>query len=933
MRTSLHTFRPTLTVAACLAAVLALQACGAGDGRTSAEPYIRSARQHMAAKNSKAAIIELKNALRHDGEQAEARYLLGQALLGTGQGPAAVVELQKAVDLRYDPDLSVPALARALVAQGEASRLIQTLATVELASPAAIADLRTSLANAQVQRGDVAAARSLLAGALQAAPDFAPARLLSARLLALDRRFEEALAELSTVLQHAPGEARAWTLRAEFLQASGAAADRVVADYRKAVSLDPQAAEAHAGLALGLLAQGDSSGAQAALGAMKAALPNHPKTLYLEGAMALQRDDLALARRMSDTLRAQDPAHVDHLRLAGMVALRAGDLRKAEEHFANALQTAGGDSSLRRLLAITQLRAAQPGQAIATLAPLVDRGQVDAEILSLNALALERIGDAKGAEASYGKALRLAAGNPRVREAFAYSRLGRADDAQALAELRTIAAADAGTGTDQVVINALIARRDFAAAARAIEALQRKQPGLPLPAMLSGRLAEAQADRATARAAYERALKLAPAHFPAHAALAALAVREHRIGDARAQFESLLQREPRNVAAMVALAGLQDRTPTGRVQAGRLLEDAIKADPTQAGTRVALIDHHLKAREAKRAVAVAQEGLAAIPDHPILLDALGRASLAAGEGERALTVYRQLSDQQPTAPAPLVSVARAQWALKDPSGANQSLLRALSLRPGFVPAVQGLVDLNLARGRVDAALAQARQLQKLNPADPMGQVLEGQIGSRSKQWDLAAQAFGAALKLAPDRSDIAILLHTALTAAARHDEAQRHAQAWQRRHPKDLLFLMHLGEAAMVRQDWSAAETQFTAVTALDGAFAPALNNLAWVRLQLGKPGAVQAAQQATSLAPDRPEFLDTLALALSAENRAREAMAAEQRAIELQPADPQLWLNLARLSLEAGDKVVARRQLDRLAALGKSFPRQEQVRALQAAL
>lgn len=930
----MHPSRSHAHAPAWLALVLALHACGVGDGRHDEGRFMRLAKEHLQAHDSKAAIIDLKNALRQDGDLGEARYLLGQALLDTGQFAAAVVELQKAVDLQYLPDTTVPALARALVALGEPSRLIQAHAETVLDTPAAMADLRTSLAQAHAARGDLNAARAALAAAVQAVHSFAPARILGARLLALEQRPAEALAEVEIALQGAPDDASAWVLQADLLRATGAAADRVVGAYRKAVARDPKRTEAHVGLTLALMAADDAAGAQAALVAMKAALPEHARTLYLEGAMALQRGDLARARTLSDTLRRLHPTEPDQLRLAGMVALRSGQLDKAEEYFSNALQSASGDSSLRRMLAITQLRAAQPEQAIATLAPLVNKGRADAELLSLNALAQGQAGDIAGAHASHEKAARLAAGNPRVREAMAYSRLGRtASDQQALAELRAVAATDAGTSADLALVGALMVQRDLAAAAKAIDALQRKQPAAPLPWVLRGRLAEASGDAVAARSAYERAVHLAPVDFTACAALAALELREHRAERAQQLFESLLQRDPHSVPARLSLAALYDRQPGGSDKAGRLLEEAVKTDPTLAGTRVALVDHHLQARNAKRAQAVAQEGLAAMADQPALLDALGRANLAAGDRERALATFRQLADQRPTSPGPLVSVARVQLALKDTTGAHQSLSRALTLRPGHVPAVQGLIEIELARGGVDAALALTRQLQKLRPDDPIGLVLEGQVCSRSRRWDRAVDAHRAALKMAPRRSDLSILLHTALAAANRNDEAERHAQAWRRQHPKDPMFLMHLGEAALARHDWAGAEPYFESVIRLDGQHAPALNNLAWVWLQLGKPGAVRAAERASTLAPQRAEFADTLAMALAADHRTPEALTASRRAVELNPADPQLRLNLARLGIRAGDKAVAREQLDRLATLGQAFPQHEEVKALQKSL
>ena len=92
------------------------------------------------------------------------------------------------------------------------------------------------------------------------------------------------------------------------------------------------------------------------------------------------------------------------------------------------------------------------------------------------------------------------------------------------------------------------------------------------------------------------------------------------------------------------------------------------------------------------------------------------------------------------------------------------------------------------------------------------------------------------------------------------------------------------------------------------------LNNIAWLRLQAGQPGALADAEQAVAASPNLPALLDTLALAM-------------------RPADPFMRLNLARFYAQAGEKRKAKAELDRLEALGERFARQPEVAALSKGL
>lgn len=99
-----------------------------------------------------------------------------------------------------------------------------------------------------------------------------------------------------------------------------------------------------------------------------------------------------------------------------------------------------------------------------------------------------------------------------------------------------------------------------------------------------------------------------------------------------------------------------------------------------------------------------------------------------------------------------------------------------------------------------------------------------------------------------------------------------------------------------------------------------ALNNLAWVMLQRGRPGALEPAKKAAEMLPREPAVMDTLAQALAAEKDFSSAMNLQKQAVELAPGNMELRLTLARIALQSGDKALARAELERLAALGTRF-------------
>src|SRR5574343_679357 len=113
-----------------LALALLLGACG-GD---SPESLIASSKEYLAKSDSKAAVIQLKNALQQNPNLAEARFLLGSALLDSGDIQGAEVELRKAQALNYAADSVVPLLARSMLGLNQAQKLIDEFSKTSLAS-------------------------------------------------------------------------------------------------------------------------------------------------------------------------------------------------------------------------------------------------------------------------------------------------------------------------------------------------------------------------------------------------------------------------------------------------------------------------------------------------------------------------------------------------------------------------------------------------------------------------------------------------------------------------------------------------------------------------------------------------------------------------------------------------------------------------------
>jgi putative PEP-CTERM system TPR-repeat lipoprotein len=897
----------------------------AGCGEQKPEALVSSAKDYLAKNDTKAAVIQLKSALQKQPGLAEARFLLGRTLLDEGDPVAAEVELRKALDFKQPEAAVLPVLTKALVRQGKGQRAIQDYATVEFSDPAATAELKTALATAYVQQGNNAKAQDALGDALRAAPAFGPALLLNARLSADDRDVDAAFALIDQVLAKEPNNYEALHLKGDLLYFAKGDATKALEAQKQALAVRMDGVSAHTSILEILIARRDLTGAKDQLAELKKVAPNQPQTKYFEAQLAYLNQDYKSAKELTQQLLKFAPENVKLLLLAGGIELRSGTLLQAQSFIAKALQLAPNVTTTRNLLAQIYLRSGEVSKAQETLAPLLERPDVPADTLDLAAQAALQSGDAKGAEAYFVRAAKISPNDTRSRTALALAQFSKGNTDLAFTQLQEIAASDKGTIADMAIISARMQRRDYDGALKAVDGLEVKQPGKPFAPQIRAQIQLVRRDFAGARQSFAKALSIDPMYFPAAAGLAALDLQDKKPDEARKHFDKLLAADPKNMRALLALAELRAQAGAGKDEVGGMLANAIKLNPTAPAPRLLLVELNLRTKDTKAALTVAQDAAAALPDSPELLDALGRAQMATGDINQAVSSFNKLAALQRRSPQPQLRLADAYIAMKNPAAARESLNRALEITPKFLPAQRGLVILELSAGRPEQALAVARTVQSERPDAPFGYLLAGDVEAFRKDWGAAATAYRAGLKREAS-TELALKLHSVLTAAQKRGDADAFAAGWVRDHPQDAAFRTYLGDRALAQGDFAGAETQYAAVVKVQPENAVALNNLAWVTNRLKKPGAAAFAENANALNPNQPPFMDTLATILADDGQLAKALELEKKVIALAPDRHAYRLNLAKLYLKGGDKAQAKTELDQLAKLGDKFAGQAEV-------
>ena len=902
---------------------LLLVGCG-----ESPDKLVASARQLVDRKDYKAAVIQLKNALKAKPEHPEARYLLGTSLLELGDLAAAEKELRKAAELGYPQDQVFPGLATTLLRQGETKRLLSEFSDVHLKDSAAESKLRTVVGEGFLASGrlDDAAASYGKARAVQ--PGYAPARVGEAKVLASKRDFAAAQKIVDDVRRSSPKELEALMLSAELARAQNQP-EESISDYRSAVDAEPDSVAARYALGVALLEQNRVEDASAAAEGLASLAPRDARTLHLKALVALQEKKYPQALDASLQLLKLAPDLPLAVRVAGLSEFFSGHDQQAQYLLEKVLQRAPGDLYVRRFLVMSLARSGDLIRAKRVLEQGLALSPKDSGLLILSGEVALAQRDVQSGIKAYEQAIAGGLNDPAVSARLGQLYLQAGDTAEGLNILESSSVENDEQGqADSLLAAYYLKQGKVAEALPWIERIEKKRPNDPAAITLRGNAYLVSKDEAAARASFEKALQSRPIYTPALVALARLDLRAKNPAAADKRFQAVLEKEPDNEGVALAYVSflMAQNSPVQRQK--DVLIRLVKSQPRSVRGRAGLIATLIAAGEAQNAVTIAQEGLATNPDNAVLLRALGYAQLTSGNGSQAEATFSKLATIEPESPVPLALLAYAHIKSGDDQRALDALGRALKIAPGYFPAQVAAARLQLKLGNKDAAIRIARDVQRLQPKTGAGYLMEAEILRDAKRWTDADRVLQAGLAHAPSTA-VATQRYRVLFESGQKQQATAFANQWLATYPKDVAFRAYLAQGALAAKDYAEASKQYKSALNVAPDDAVVLNNLAWVSGKLKDPKAIEYAEKAYSLAPDSPAVMDTLGELLVEGGQHARGLELLRKALERAPQANDIRLDVAKALIATGDKKGARKELESLAQMGGTSPTKDEAQEL----
>lgn len=913
-----------LAVAVVSGAILLSAGMSGCDRTRPAEELLAEAQQYEQKGDQKAALIQLKNAVAQNPENAEARLRLGTLHLALGDAPSAEKELRKAGSLGVAADKTLPLLAQSLLVQGKFQPLLDEV-TEEKAKASAPLLVRRGDAFLALGQPDKSRAAYDTALAINANSGDALIGLARHAAVAKDMASVERFATDATARD--PKNPETWMLMGNFLRSQGKTKEALTA-YDKALAINPAHRSANIEKAFVHIGSNDLVAAKADVDAALKHGAGDLSTIYVQALLDFTGGKNAEAKESLQKILKAAPNHMPSLLLAGAVELNLGAHQQAEQYLRRYLESNKGNVYARKLLAQALLKTNQPAEASAVLAPALKNASSDAQLLALTGQSYLQARDFAKASSYLEQASTLAPNAAGIRTSLGLSKLGQGDVGNAVTQFEQATSLDpksldAGVALVQVQLS----RGEHDKALATVAALEKAQPNNAQVQNIKGSVYLNKGDMKNARASFEKAAALQPDAFQSTANLARMDLAEKNVAGAKKRFEALLAKDKKNIDALTALASIE--ASQGRTaEATAWLEKAHAENPEALQPALNLGKQYFQAKQMDKAQSLLRKTLAVHSSNPELLDLMGQVQLANKDTAGALESYSRLTAAVPKSALAQVRLAAVHMLMKNDAAAAEDLKRALAIDPKFMQARLAQVELAMRGSKPEEALAIARQMQKDDPKAAVGYVLEGDLLLTQKKTAPALAAFEKAYAQS-NSPQVLIKIAQILSQTGKSAEAEARLVKFHTANPKDQLVGMVVADKYLAKRQFKPAIASLESVLKTNPSNAAALNNLAWAYQQENDARALPTAEQAYKLAGQNPAVMDTLGWILVQKGETARGVDLLRKAVAGNPKAPDIRYHLAAALAKSGDKAGARKEAEQSLANGQPFAAMDDAKAL----
>lgn len=687
-----------------LALITSLTACE----KQTAEDYVNKANASIAKNQYKAAVIELKNAVKLSPEDASIRFMLGKLYYETGQYGAAEKELERSLNAGYNANEVIPLLSKIYRRSGENKNLFKLAAKAKGLKPKELAQLKLYQLQAYVEAGNEKKATALIDELKRIPNGGAYSQMALVYSLILKQQLDGALTQIDTVIEQYPTQAEAQRLKGQLLLNTGQP-ELAAKAYEAYIESHPDDADVKFFLARLYSDLGQLDKAEPIVDQLLVDYPSQPILLQLKASSSFNQQEYKQALKFANKALDISPEDTSSRLVAGMSSYLLQDMQAANDNLSLVASLLPSDHVALRLLADAQVRLGLALDANQTINRFENLTEQDAGLMSDVGRALLRQGEINKAKAILEQQPENIV-RPEVKASVAQLKLSL-NDLTAILDLETALKqsqeANEETKLDQnqveeVLANAYFINKQYD---EALQLAKRWQQSDDQVQQLKGYFVEGKTQAVLGKPqlainAYKQALVLEPNNVGIKLALIPLEHSELKLQ--LTAVEELLEQYPTNVSVILQhyMLGKLSKQPE---QMTAHLTKQLKKSPDNLGLKVTLGKMLLLEKQPKKAVEVLEsaKGKQAQSFWKNLADGYVKVK----QYKKAEELYEQWFDLEPNNPQAVIGIMKIQHI----QGKNDT---ALKIANRYLNEIGGTkIEVQLLRLYVMAELQKFSELE------------------------------------------------------------------------------------------------------------------------------------------------------------------------------------------------------------------------------
>jgi tetratricopeptide (TPR) repeat protein len=313
---------------------------------------------------------------------------------------------------------------------------------------------------------------------------------------------------------------------------------------------------------------------------------------------------------------------------------------------------------------------------------------------------------------------------------------------------------------------------------------------------------------------------------------------------------------------------------------------------------------------------------------------LASAYLGLQKADQALAIYRQMMEAFPQDPVPPFLLGSVLLTKRQQTEARDALQKSTAIAPTYLPAVEALVNLDIADKQYGAAVDQVQKLIDKEPSQALPRLVRAKVYLAQQDFTQAEADLTTAIELDPQLELAHIMLAQVYVSSNRQAEAIEKLRSFTEK-SGGVAALLKLSGLYEKTNNFAAAAQTYEKLLAKSPNFGPALNNLAVISSEhLRQPDkAYELAKRAREVAPNDPHAADTLGWILFKQGDYANSLTLLEEGARKLPNLPEPRFHLGMAQYMLGQEGPARSTLQKAVEASENFSGKDEARKRLAVL